>query len=129
MSPHKWGNYARYQLGGGRIRLEEDIRGFTAGDTNDGDISRFYFFCLAFDQLIKEGVRGDFAELGVFAAILLRRSPQWPAAWAPPPGTPPPSRDSIRPICAVSRPTRRCSPPTPRSMPFARWSASRMSAT
>jgi macrocin-O-methyltransferase TylF-like protien len=61
-----WGNYARYQLGGGRIRLEEDIRGFTAGDTNDGDISRFYFFCLAFDQLIKEGVRGDFAELGVY---------------------------------------------------------------
>jgi Macrocin-O-methyltransferase (TylF) len=61
-----WGNYARYQLGGGLVRLEEDIRGFTAGENNDGDISRFYFFCLAFDQLMKEGVRGDFAELGVY---------------------------------------------------------------
>jgi macrocin-O-methyltransferase TylF-like protien len=61
-----WGNYARYQLAGGLVRLEEDIRGFTAGNTNDGDISRFYFFCLAFDQLVKEGVRGDFAEFGVY---------------------------------------------------------------
>jgi hypothetical protein len=61
-----WGNYGRYQLGGGLVRLEEDIRGFTAGEINDGDISRFYFFCLAFDQLMKEGVRGDFAELGVY---------------------------------------------------------------
>ena len=61
-----WGNYARYQQTGGLVRLEEDIRGFTAGGANDGDIARFYFFCLAFDQLMKEGVTGDFAELGVY---------------------------------------------------------------
>jgi hypothetical protein len=29
-------------------------------------VSRFYFFCLAFDQMIKEGVKGDIAELGVY---------------------------------------------------------------
>lgn len=61
-----WGNYQRYQLRGGLVRLEDDIRGFTAGQRQDGDISRFYFFCLAFDQLMKEGVKGDFAELGVY---------------------------------------------------------------
>ena len=61
-----WVNYARYQQGGGLVRLEDDIRGFTAGGRNDGDIARFYFFCLAFDQLMKEGVKGDFAELGVY---------------------------------------------------------------
>ena len=71
-----WGNYERYQLRGGQIRLEDDIKGFTAGQTNDGDISRFYFFCLAFDQLSKEGVRGDFVELGAYkghTATLLAR--------------------------------------------------------
>ena len=71
-----WGNYERYQLRGGQVRLEDDIKGFTAGQTNDGDISRFYFFCLAFDQLMKEGVRGDFAELGAYkghTATLLAR--------------------------------------------------------
>jgi hypothetical protein len=61
-----WGNYHLYQMRGGQVRLEDDIKGFTAGERNGGDISRFYFFCLAFDQLMKEGVRGDIAELGTY---------------------------------------------------------------
>jgi hypothetical protein len=48
------------------VRLEEDVRGFIAGDVNQGDISRFYFFSVAFDQLMKEGVTGDVAELGTY---------------------------------------------------------------
>jgi len=48
------------------IRLEDDIRGFTAGEQKNGDMSRFYFFCVAFDELMKEGIKGDLAELGVY---------------------------------------------------------------
>jgi hypothetical protein len=58
--------YFRYKARGGLVRVEEDIAGFTAGGKHRGDISRFYFFCLAFDQLMREGVRGDLAELGVY---------------------------------------------------------------
>lgn len=61
-----WGNYQVYQMRGGLVRLEEDIKGFNAGGRGAGDISRFYFFCLAFDQMMKEGVRGDLAELGAY---------------------------------------------------------------
>ena len=61
-----WTSYHVYQERGGQVRLEDDIRGFTAGGVNDGDISRFYFFCVAFDQLMKEGVTGDIAELGTY---------------------------------------------------------------
>ncbi|MGC8475830.1 MAG: TylF/MycF/NovP-related O-methyltransferase [Acetobacteraceae bacterium] len=60
-----WGNYERYQQRGGLVDLEADIAGFV-GHGNVGDISRFYFFCLAFDQIRKEGVAGDLAELGVY---------------------------------------------------------------
>jgi hypothetical protein len=60
-----WGNYERYQQRGSLIDLEDDISGFVTGG-NTGDISRFYFFCLAFDQLRKEGIQGDFVELGVY---------------------------------------------------------------
>jgi Macrocin-O-methyltransferase (TylF) len=57
------------------IDLEGDVRGF-AGEAGSGDISRFYFFSLAFDQIRKEGLQGDFAELGVYrgrTATLLAR--------------------------------------------------------
>src|SRR4051794_32998131 len=60
-----WGNYFRYLMRGGLVHLEDDIKGFTAQGHNQGDVSRFYFFCLAFDQMTKEGVKGDIAELGV----------------------------------------------------------------
>jgi hypothetical protein len=61
-----WGNYHVYQMRGGQVRLADDIKGYTAGGMGEGDISRFYFFCLAFDQMMKEGVRGDLAELGTY---------------------------------------------------------------
>jgi hypothetical protein len=61
-----WGNYRSYLQRGGMVRLEDDVRGFVAGQQKNGDISRFYFFCVAFDELMKEGVKGDLAELGVY---------------------------------------------------------------
>ena len=43
---------------------------------NYSDITRYYFLTLACDQLLKEGVKGDVAELGVYkgnsAAILAK---------------------------------------------------------
>jgi hypothetical protein len=67
-------NYARYLALGGQPGLEADLKGFLAGGAHDGDLARFYFFSLAFDQIVKEGLGGDFAELGVYkgnTAILL----------------------------------------------------------
>jgi len=59
-------NYGKYLSRGGRVHLEEDVKGFVAGDLNRGDMGRFYFFCLAFDQIVKEAIVGDFVELGVY---------------------------------------------------------------
>jgi hypothetical protein len=61
-----WGNYELYQKRGGQMRLEEDIKGLLGDAPSYGDISRFYFFCLAFDQMTKEGVTGDILELGTY---------------------------------------------------------------
>jgi Macrocin-O-methyltransferase (TylF) len=73
-------NAERYAARGGLVRLAEDARGFLTGKDNAADMARFYFFCLAFDQIVKEGLRGDFAELGVYRghtasllAIMARR--------------------------------------------------------
>jgi hypothetical protein len=60
------GQYQRYLAGGGSVRLEEDVQGFTAGGKNVDDMARFYAFCLIQDQLAKEGLPGDIAELGVY---------------------------------------------------------------
>lgn len=60
-------NYPRYLARGGAVRPEDDVRGFVAAqDGNRGDMARFYFFCLVLDQLDKEGIVGDLAELGVY---------------------------------------------------------------
>ncbi len=59
-------NYQRYVSLGGPVRLEEFVEGFVAGGLNQSDMARFYFFCLTFDQLIKEGVEGDLVELGSY---------------------------------------------------------------
>ena len=48
------------------MRPHEDVQGFTAGGMNRDDMARFYFFSLAFDQICKEEVAGDLAELGVY---------------------------------------------------------------
>ena len=50
----------------GTVRLTDDVRGFTAGGQNIGDMAMFYAFCLIQDQLVKEGLPGDIAELGVY---------------------------------------------------------------
>jgi hypothetical protein len=59
-------NYPRYLKRGGVVRFEEDVEGFVAGGRNDGDMARYYFFCLALDQILKEELPGDLAELGVY---------------------------------------------------------------
>ena len=62
-----WGNRARYEEQGGLVHLEEDVRGFVGvQEGNGGDIARFYFFCIIFDQLAKEGLPGDIVEVGVY---------------------------------------------------------------
>lgn len=60
------GNYELYKRIGGRVDLEELVKGFVSGGVNQGDMARFYFFCLAFDQIVKEDLQGDLAELGVY---------------------------------------------------------------
>jgi len=61
------GNYPRYRSTGGLLDLQDEVHGFIAGmDGNKGDMARFYFFCLLFDQIVKEGLKGDVAELGVY---------------------------------------------------------------
>lgn len=73
-------NSHKYQMRGGSVRIAEDIRGFVADGANTSDISRYFSFCLSFDQIVKEGVAGDIAELGVYKgqtasllAIMARR--------------------------------------------------------
>ncbi len=60
------GNYGIYRRIGGPVDLESFVQGFVAGGTNQSDMARFYFFCLAFDQIVKEDLKGDLAELGVY---------------------------------------------------------------
>jgi Macrocin-O-methyltransferase (TylF) len=70
-------NYELYQRQGGLVAITEDAAAF-AGDKPLGDVARFVFFSLAFDQIHKEGIDGDIAELGVYqgstAAILARHA-------------------------------------------------------
>jgi hypothetical protein len=56
----------RYLAAGGTVRLHEDVAGFVAGNTNIGDMARFYTFCLVQDQLAKEDIAGEIAEIGVY---------------------------------------------------------------
>jgi hypothetical protein len=60
------GNYGTYRRIGGPVDLDAFVQGFVAGGTNQSDMARFYFFCLAFDQIVKEDLQGDLAELGVY---------------------------------------------------------------
>ncbi len=67
--------YQRYLRLGGLIDVTEDARAY-AGEGPLRDIERLMFLSLAFDQIHKEGLEGDFAELGVYqgstAAVLAR---------------------------------------------------------
>jgi hypothetical protein len=60
------GSYDSYRRLGGLVDLETFVRGFVAHGMNQADMARFYFFCLAFDQIVKEDLKGDLAELGVY---------------------------------------------------------------
>jgi hypothetical protein len=60
-------NRDRYLQRSNAIDTPELLRGFVANNPQGcGDMSRFYFFCLAFDQILKEGLDGHVAELGVY---------------------------------------------------------------
>ena len=59
-------NYRRYLERGGIVQFEEDVAGFVGGGRNNGDMARYFFFCLALDQIMKEELPGDLAELGVY---------------------------------------------------------------
>jgi len=60
-------NIERYVDRGGEVRPQELMAGFVAGnERNQGDMARFHFFCLVFDQILKEGVEGHVAEVGVY---------------------------------------------------------------
>ena len=67
--------YQRYLQLGGLVEVAEDARAY-AGVEPLRDVERLMFFSLAFDQIHKEGLEGDFAELGVYqgstAALLAR---------------------------------------------------------
>jgi len=60
-------NLPEYERGSG-LRESVDPRAFYAGNqtNNCGDSVRFNFLSLTCDQLIKEGIRGAIAELGVY---------------------------------------------------------------
>jgi hypothetical protein len=70
------GNYPRYRERGGQVDLLEDA--FAYGQGRMGDPPRFLFLSLLFDQIRKEGLVGDVAELGVYkgetATILARNA-------------------------------------------------------
>ncbi|WP_184852978.1 TylF/MycF/NovP-related O-methyltransferase [Paraburkholderia tropica] len=76
LPPQKYtDNIAKYLARGGILDLDADIDRFSHNDR-----IRFYAFCMVVDQISKEGILGDFAELGVhrghsarFLASIARR--------------------------------------------------------
>jgi hypothetical protein len=66
--PDRYGAaYGKYLAAGGSFG-KDLVQKYVAGNryNNSGDLSRFFFLSLACDQLLKEGIRGDTAELGVY---------------------------------------------------------------
>lgn len=59
-------NYSGYLARGGMARPCEDMLRFAPDGKGSGDSGRFWFFCLLLDQLAKEGLEGDLAEVGVY---------------------------------------------------------------
>jgi hypothetical protein len=59
--------YDKYLATGGIFGLSL-LQQFTAGNqyNNSGDLSRFFFLSLVCDQIVKDGLLGDTAELGVY---------------------------------------------------------------
>jgi hypothetical protein len=59
-------NFHAYVARGGLVKPTEDMLRFAPEGKGSGDSGRFWFFCLLSDQLAKEGLTGDFAEVGVY---------------------------------------------------------------
>lgn len=60
-------NWHRYLAQGGALRPLDLVEKYVAGNQdNRADMARFFLFCLVCDQMEKEGLRGDLAELGVY---------------------------------------------------------------
>ena len=59
-------NLGKYLQRGGTDCLETRTKFLSGNDRNDGDLSRYYFLKLVCDQLLKEQIIGDAAELGVW---------------------------------------------------------------
>ncbi len=60
-------NRHRYTARRGELQLEQLMQGFVHSSTNNrGDLNRFYTLALVFDQILKEKICGDIAELGVY---------------------------------------------------------------
>jgi O-methyltransferase len=81
--PDRYGaNLRRYLARGGSAdggNLKRFMR--SNSPNNRGDLTRYFFFRLAIDQLQKEGIRGDVAELGVYkgstAVLMVRLARLW----------------------------------------------------
>jgi ADP-heptose:LPS heptosyltransferase/SAM-dependent methyltransferase len=60
-------NCRRYAALPGALPIDKMLRSFVANNQNNrGDLNRFFALALIFDQLVKEQVSGDIAELGVY---------------------------------------------------------------
>ena len=60
-------NHDRYLAQGGQLDIERLLAGFSAGNENNrGDLNRFYALALIYDQIVREKLYGDVAELGVY---------------------------------------------------------------
>lgn len=60
-------NLERYIERGGRRDLLTDAQKFSFNSENNAtDLARFYAFCLTFDQIKKDHLKGDLAEIGVY---------------------------------------------------------------
>ncbi len=66
--PQRFGdNHHRYIAQGGQLDIARLLSGFTAGNPNNrGDLNRFYALALIYDQIVRERLYGDVAELGVY---------------------------------------------------------------
>jgi hypothetical protein len=70
-------NRRRYLARGGSAD-DGNLKRFMRSNSpnNRGDLTRYFFLCLVIDQLQKEGIRGDVAELGVYrgsTAVLMAK--------------------------------------------------------
>jgi O-methyltransferase len=75
MVPDRYASRLEKYLERGGVDCAETKSKFLAVERNDGDLTRYYFLRLVCDQLLKENIVGDVAELGVWkgstAAVLV----------------------------------------------------------